>query len=203
MNHTIRNIAVFASGNGSNFEAIVRACKENKIEGATVSLLVCDRYDAYALERAKKLDIKPFVFDPKSYSSKKEYEQNILDVLRANDIHIICLAGYMLIRGFSKSNIEYSSVAFTVFQGGYSYNRGFRIWGKSVWSYSAPDRQHYRWWNYNSAKSIRISRRLTRRGRTPNTRNRIPTLSRSNKYVVINDLNNNKNINKHLNNSRL
>ena len=50
MNHTIRNIAVFASGNGSNFEAIVRACKENKIEGATVSLLVCDRHDAYALE---------------------------------------------------------------------------------------------------------------------------------------------------------
>ena len=99
MNHTIRNIAVFASGNGSNFEAIVRACKENKIEGATVSLLVCDRYDAYALERAKKLDIKPFVFDPKSYSSKKEYEQKILDVLRANDIHIICLAGYMRIVG--------------------------------------------------------------------------------------------------------
>jgi phosphoribosylglycinamide formyltransferase len=99
MNHTIRNIAVFASGNGSNFEAIVRACKENKIEGATVSLLVCDRHDAYALERAKKLDIKPFVFDPKSYSSKKEYEQNILDVLRANDIHIICLAGYMRIVG--------------------------------------------------------------------------------------------------------
>ena len=99
MNHTIRNIAVFASGNGSNFEAIVRACKENKIEGATVSLLVCDRYDAYALERAKKLDIKPFVFDPKSYSSKKEYEQNILDVLRANDIHIICFAGYMRIVG--------------------------------------------------------------------------------------------------------
>ena len=32
MNHTIRNIAVFASGNGSNFEAIVRACKENKID---------------------------------------------------------------------------------------------------------------------------------------------------------------------------
>ena len=99
MNHTIRNIAVFASGNGSNFEAIVRACKENKIEGATVSLLVCDRYDAYALERAKKLDIKPFVFDPKSYSSKKEYEQKILDVLRTNDIHIICLAGYMRIVG--------------------------------------------------------------------------------------------------------
>ena len=99
MNHTIRNIAVFASGNGSNFEAIVRACKENKIEGATVSLLVCDRHDAYVLERAKRLDIKPFVFDPKSYSSKKEYEQNILDVLRANDIHIICLAGYMRIVG--------------------------------------------------------------------------------------------------------
>ena len=99
MSHTIRNIAVFASGNGSNFEVIVRACKENKIEGATVSLLVCDRHDAYALERAKKLGIKPFVFDPKSYISKKEYEQKILDVLRDNDIHLICLAGYMRIVG--------------------------------------------------------------------------------------------------------
>ena len=99
MSQTIRNIAVFASGNGSNFEAIVRACKENKIEGATVSLLVCDRHDAYVLERAKRLDIKPFVFDLKSYSSKKEYEQNILNVLRDNDIHLICLAGYMRIVG--------------------------------------------------------------------------------------------------------
>ena len=99
MSQTIRNIAIFASGNGSNFEAIVRACKENKIEGATVSLLVCDRHDAYVLERAKRLDIKPFVFDLKSYSSKKEYEQNILNVLRDNDIHLICLAGYMRIVG--------------------------------------------------------------------------------------------------------
>ena len=99
MSQTIRNIAIFASGNGSNFEAIVRACRDKKIEGATVSLLVCDRHDAYALERAKKLDIKPFVFDLKSYSSKKEYEQNILNVLRDNDIHLICLAGYMRIVG--------------------------------------------------------------------------------------------------------
>ncbi|MBQ2703228.1 MAG: phosphoribosylglycinamide formyltransferase, partial [Alistipes sp.] len=46
-----KRLAVFASGNGSNFEAIVRACQGGRIRGDVV-LLVCDKPQAYVLRRA-------------------------------------------------------------------------------------------------------------------------------------------------------
>lgn len=94
-----KNIAVFASGNGSNFEAIAQACTNGEIADAVVALLVCDRQNAFAIERAKKLNIKTFVFDAKTFGSKAAYEQKILEALHANNIDLICLAGYMRIVG--------------------------------------------------------------------------------------------------------
>lgn len=92
------NIAVFASGNGSNFEAIVEATKQGIIEGQ-VELLICDQKNAYVLERAKKAGVPSAVFSPKSFNSKELYEQEILDLLQAAQIDLIALAGYMRIVG--------------------------------------------------------------------------------------------------------
>ncbi|UTR08821.1 phosphoribosylglycinamide formyltransferase [Evansella sp. LMS18] len=86
------NIAVFASGNGSNFEAIVQA-------GAEVKLLVCDKPGAYALERAESHGIQSFVFQPKDFSSKADYEQQIIEKLNECGIELIVLAGYMRLIG--------------------------------------------------------------------------------------------------------
>ncbi|MBR5324497.1 MAG: phosphoribosylglycinamide formyltransferase [Muribaculaceae bacterium] len=94
----MKNLVVFASGNGSNFEAIAKACINNKID-AKVLLLVCDKKDAYAIKRAELLGIESFVVSPRDFPSKDDYEKAIVDKLSSYNIDLICLAGYMRIIG--------------------------------------------------------------------------------------------------------
>ncbi len=91
-----KKIAVFASGNGSNFEAIAAACAGGRI-AARVALLVCDKPGAYVLERAAKYGVETFVAIPKEYASKAEFETAIADRLDEKQIDLVCLAGYMRI----------------------------------------------------------------------------------------------------------
>lgn len=91
-------IAVFASGNGSNFEAIVKIMNQGEIEGAIV-LVFSDRTDAYVLERAKNLQIPVRSFSPKQFTNKVEYEREILKELEAKEVELLVLAGYMRLIG--------------------------------------------------------------------------------------------------------
>ncbi|MGY3750810.1 phosphoribosylglycinamide formyltransferase [Vagococcus acidifermentans] len=91
-------IAVFASGNGSNFEAIAEAVETGEIQGEIV-MLFSDQPDAYAIERAKRRDIPVISFSPKSCSSKTDYELRILHFLHGYQVELIVLAGYMRIIG--------------------------------------------------------------------------------------------------------
>lgn len=91
-------IAVFASGNGSNFEAIAKSMNQGKIEGAIV-LVFSDRTDAYVLERAKSLQIPVRSFSPKQFTNKVEYEKEILKELKAKEVELLVLAGYMRLIG--------------------------------------------------------------------------------------------------------
>lgn len=90
----MKKLAVFASGSGTNFEAIVNACENNSID-AKVEILICDKVDAYVITRAKNHNIKTFVFTAKDYNSKEEFETEIVNILKELDIDLICLAGYM------------------------------------------------------------------------------------------------------------
>jgi phosphoribosylglycinamide formyltransferase 1 len=94
----MKNIAIFASGSGTNFQAIVDAVK-NGIVPARVALLVCDKPGAKVIERAERERIPTFVFSPKDYDSKAEFEQAILAELRKHEIEFIALAGYMRLIG--------------------------------------------------------------------------------------------------------
>lgn len=94
----MRRLAVFASGNGTNFEAIARACRQGVL-AAEVVLLVCDRPGARVIGRAEEFGIPTFVFDPKAYGSKEEYEQQIVQRLEEAGAELVCLAGYMRILG--------------------------------------------------------------------------------------------------------
>lgn len=96
----MKKIAIFASGNGTNFKALA----DSKIikNLAKISLLVCDKPGAKVVERAKDRDIDVFAFSPKDYGSKKAYEREILQ--RVKDTDFIFLAGYMRI--LSKDFLE-------------------------------------------------------------------------------------------------
>ena len=95
----MKNLAVFASGTGTNFVAIAKACAEGRIPGAQVAVMVCDKPGAPVIERAREFGIESFVFNPKEYSGKAAYEADIVKLLDAKGIDLVCLAGYMRIVG--------------------------------------------------------------------------------------------------------
>ncbi|MCM3203958.1 phosphoribosylglycinamide formyltransferase [Paenibacillus illinoisensis] len=87
-------IAVFASGEGSNFQALVDAAKNGGLD-ATVDLLVCDKPAARVVQRAKDAGIDCHLFTPKNYESREAYEAEIVEVLESKNIDLVVLAGYM------------------------------------------------------------------------------------------------------------
>lgn len=89
-------IAVFASGHGSNFQALADAVQQGRLD-ATIELLVCDKPAAPVVERARKAGIDTFVFVPKEYPSREAYEREILAELQRRGIGLVVLAGYMRI----------------------------------------------------------------------------------------------------------
>ena len=90
----LKNIAVLASGNGSNFQAIVEAVKRGKIK-ANLKLLVSDNPQAYCLQRAARVKVKAFIVDRRDFINKKDSEEQIIRKLRLEKIDLIVLAGFM------------------------------------------------------------------------------------------------------------
>jgi len=97
-NKVMKKIAIFASGTGSNFEAVARACQEGIIN-AKVSLLVCDKPEALVVSKAGRLNVEVLVLTPKEYESKKAYEEAILAQLQKYKVELMVLAGYMRLVG--------------------------------------------------------------------------------------------------------
>lgn len=95
----MRRLAVFASGNGANFEAIVEGCRCGAIADAEVVLCVCDKPQARVVERAERCGVRTFVFQPKAYAAKNDFEREIADVMDSLGVDLVCLAGYMRIVG--------------------------------------------------------------------------------------------------------
>lgn len=138
----MKHIAVFASGNGSNFEAIAKACLENRIHDTTVAILIADHNDIYVLERAKKLGIPYKVFILKDYSCKKDYEEDIKAELSKYDIDLICLAGYMkiispvLLNAYKDKIINIHPALLPSFKGAYgiqdAFDYGCKVFGVTI-----------------------------------------------------------------------
>jgi phosphoribosylglycinamide formyltransferase-1 len=91
-------VAVFASGSGSNFQAILDAARSGELD-VSVELLVCDRPKAKVVERAQIAGVETFAFRPKDYESREQYETEIAGLLRQKQIDLVVLAGYMRIVG--------------------------------------------------------------------------------------------------------
>lgn len=92
------NIAVFASGKGTNFAAIIKAVKKGQIK-ANLALLVCDNPKAQALGRARRAGIKIALVKREDFSNKEDFEAKIIQHLEENKIDLIALAGFMRILG--------------------------------------------------------------------------------------------------------
>ena len=88
------NIAVFCSGNGSNFQAIIDASKKG-LFNSKIALMVCDNPNAYAITKAKNESIKTLLLDINDFPSQEAFEARIIEELITEHIELICLAGYM------------------------------------------------------------------------------------------------------------
>ena len=88
--------AVFASGNGSNLQAIIDAVKAGEIK-AELALVFSDNRKAKALQRAADAGIKTLCLVRKDYISPQSYEREIVMQLKESGIDFIVLAGYMKI----------------------------------------------------------------------------------------------------------
>ncbi len=86
-------IAVFASGSGSNFEALAQAFPTE------IQLLFADKSEAYVLQRAQQLNVPAVSFTLKSFTDKQSYEEALVALLHEYQIDLVCLAGYMKIVG--------------------------------------------------------------------------------------------------------
>lgn len=89
-------IAVFCSGNGSNFQAIIEAVGQKKLD-AEIAVMVCDNPEAYAIKRARAHKIPVVLINPKAFKTREEYERLIVSILRNEKVSLIVLAGFMRI----------------------------------------------------------------------------------------------------------
>jgi len=91
-------LAVLVSGRGSNLQAIIDSIEKNNL-AAEISLILSNVPDAYALQRGKKHRLESIFLDPKSFSSRDDYEKQMIELLQTKSIDLVCLAGFMRILG--------------------------------------------------------------------------------------------------------
>jgi phosphoribosylglycinamide formyltransferase-1 len=95
MNH---RIGVLISGRGSNLRAIIDATRSGALK-ATVALVISNRGDAPGLARARDAGIATLCINPREFADRDAYDRAIVEALRARDVSLVCLAGYMRLVG--------------------------------------------------------------------------------------------------------
>lgn len=91
------NIAVLVSGGGTNLQAIIDKIENKTITNASISVVISNKKDAYALERAKKHGIKGMCISPKDFQDRAQFNEALLQALEDNKIDLVVLAGYLVI----------------------------------------------------------------------------------------------------------
>ncbi|WP_337861219.1 phosphoribosylglycinamide formyltransferase [Ferroplasma sp.] len=89
----MKNIMVLASGNGTNFQAIIDAVDNGVINNGKISKLICNNKRAYVIQRAKENGIPSVLVD----AAGRDYNNLILSLLKAEEPDLIILDGYMKI----------------------------------------------------------------------------------------------------------
>jgi phosphoribosylglycinamide formyltransferase 1 len=89
-----RRLGILISGRGSNMLAIGEAIATGRLD-ATIAVVVSSRPGAPGLERAAAAGIPTAVVAPKDHASREACDRAIVAVLRAHDVELVCLAGYM------------------------------------------------------------------------------------------------------------
>jgi phosphoribosylglycinamide formyltransferase-1 len=86
-------MAVLVSGSGTNLQALL----DDPEVGPSIVLVVSDKPQAYALERARSRDVRTAVLEPRNYESRESHDQALLELLEQSGVDFVLFAGYMRI----------------------------------------------------------------------------------------------------------
>ncbi|MFP2506835.1 phosphoribosylglycinamide formyltransferase [Buttiauxella gaviniae] len=92
----MRRIVVLISGNGSNLQAIIDACKLKKIN-ATVAAVFSNKTDAFGLERARAAEIPAHALTASQFADRAAFDRELMLEIDAYAPDLVVLAGYMRI----------------------------------------------------------------------------------------------------------
>lgn len=90
-------IAVLVSGGGTNLQAIIDSMKQGKITNTEIGVVISNREQAYAIDRAKQYGINIAVVSPKDYENREEFNLALCEALDSYQVDLIVLAGYLVI----------------------------------------------------------------------------------------------------------
>ena len=90
-------LAVLVSGGGTNLQAIMDAIEEGIVRNTRIAVVISNKKDAYALERAEKNSIKNYCVSPKDYENREAFNEALMASLDKENIDLIVLAGYLVI----------------------------------------------------------------------------------------------------------
>ena len=91
-------LAVLASGRGSNFDVLCQAIERGDLD-ADIKVLISDKENAPALDKARKHNIEAVYLNPRSYNNRNEYETELVKLLKGYQVTVVALAGYMRLVG--------------------------------------------------------------------------------------------------------
>ena len=126
-------VAVLASGSGTNLQALL----DDPVVGPAVALVVSDRAEAKALDRARTAAVRAVHLDPRGHGSREAHDVVLLGLLRDASIDVVCLAGYMriltppLVRAFWGRMVNVHPSLLPAFPGAHAV-RDALAWGVRV-----------------------------------------------------------------------
>lgn len=90
-------MAVLVSGGGTNLQAIMDAMDRGEITNAEIAVVISNNANAYALERARMKGIEAICVSPKSYVSRAEFNQALLETIQSYQVDLVVLAGCLVV----------------------------------------------------------------------------------------------------------
>jgi phosphoribosylglycinamide formyltransferase 1 len=127
------SVAVLASGSGTNLQALLA----EPVVGPRIGLIVSDRADAGALQRAAGHGIPGIHLDPREHTSRQDHDAALVSLLRDRGVEIVCLAGYMriltseVVRAFWGRMLNVHPSLLPAFPGGHAVRDALQ-WGVKV-----------------------------------------------------------------------
>jgi phosphoribosylglycinamide formyltransferase 1 len=134
-------LGILASGSGTNLQAIIDAIEDGQVP-AEIRVVVCNRPQAKALERAERHRLAVEVVDHKTFPSREAFDERVVEVLSEKNVELVCLAGFdrllspVFIRAFPERILNIHPALLPSFPGLHAQRQaleyGVRIAGCSV-----------------------------------------------------------------------